>query len=93
MAEKKETTVKTTKSGSSAAGVSIRDVFFMTIRHWPWILLSIAVCLGVAYIYLLRTPDIYSRSADIMIKDESKGKTGGMEQFADIGLIQSNSPT
>lgn len=77
---------KATSSGS----VPIMDIIFMTLRHWPWILLSIAICVGAAYLWLLRTPNVYSRSAEILIKDESKGNSVGADEFANMGLFQSN---
>lgn len=77
---------KTAPSGS----VPVLDIIFMTLRHWPWILLSVAICVGVAYLWLLRTPNVYSRSAEILIKDESKGNSVGADEFANMGLFQSN---
>ena len=53
---------KTAPSGS----VPVLDIIFMTLRHWPWILLSVAICVGAAYLWLLRTPNVYSRSAEIL---------------------------
>lgn len=70
--------------------VPILDIIFMTLRHWPWIILSVALCVGIAYVHLLRTPDVYSRSAEILIKDESKGNSVGADEFANMGLFQSN---
>lgn len=77
---------KTAPSGS----VPVLDIIFMTLRHWPWILLSVAICVGAAYLWLLRTPNVYSRSAEILIKDESKGNSVGADEFANMGLFQSN---
>lgn len=73
-----------------ASQVNLLDVFFQTLRHWPWILLSVAVCVGLACLYILRTPPTYTRSAAVMIKEDSNGKSGGsaMADFADFGLFQ-----
>lgn len=93
MEEKKETTEKSSILQSKInTSVPLTDIFFMTLRHWPWILVSIAVCVGLAYYYLLRTPDVYTRSAEILIKDESKGKSsmGTAEDMASLGLVNSN---
>lgn len=74
-----------------ATQMPIMDIVMITLRHWPWMLVSIAVCLGAAWLYLQHTPDVYTRSADIMIRDDKKGNsTSGMEDFADFGLLQSN---
>lgn len=95
MAEILETSSATSTSrgarakAASSGSVPILDIIFMTLRHWPWILLSVAVCVGVAYFWLLRTPNVYSRSAEILIKDESKGNSVGADEFANMGLFQS----
>ena len=52
--------------------------------------MSLIVCVGAAMIYILRTPDVYTRATEIMIKEPSKGKSAGMEEFADLGLISSS---
>ena len=71
--------------------VKISDVVFNTLRHWPWILLSLVLCVGGAYFYLLRTTPVYSRTATILIKDDSKGaSTSQLDAFADMGLIQTH---
>ncbi len=72
--------------------VSIANVLYITLRHWPWILVSLAVCVGLAVAYLLRTQPVYTRSASLVIKDESKGKsvTSELDAFSDMGLISSN---
>lgn len=90
MAEVKQTPNNKKKNITAAGTVPLSDIFFMTLRHWHWILLSVLVCVGAAYIYLLRTPNVYTRAAEILIKDESKGKSAGAEEFADMGLFQSN---
>lgn len=90
MAELKETPDNIKKSGAVSNSMPLSDIFFLTLRHWPWIILSVVICVGVAYIYLLRTPNVYTRSAEILIKDETKGKSVGAEEFADLGLFQSN---
>lgn len=90
MAESKDIFNKNNKNSNASGTVPISDIFFMTLHHWSWILLSVVVCVGIAYIYLLRTPDVYSRSAEILIKDDSKGQSTGAEEFANLGLFQSN---
>lgn len=94
MAEIIETSTATRGASRAKAApsgsVPILDIIFMTLRHWPWIILSVAICVGAAYLWLLRTPNVYSRSAEILIKDESKGNSVGADEFANMGLFQSN---
>lgn len=88
MAEQKENTTKTAKDNATPGMVSISDVFFITLRHWPWILLSVFLCVGFAYYKLLKTPDVYTRVAEIQIKDDTKDNAGTMEEFSNMGLFR-----
>lgn len=88
MAEIKKTSSR--KAENNSGSVSLSDIFFMTLHHWPYILLSVFICVGAAYFHLLRTPNVYSRSAEVMIKNDRKGQSTGGEEFARLGLVQSN---
>lgn len=90
MAEVKEKLRRTANNAGQSGTMPLSDIFFMTLHHWPWILLSVFLCVGAAYLYLLRTPNVYTRTAEILIKDESKGQSTGGEEFASLGLFQSN---
>lgn len=70
----------------------IQDLFFLCLGKWHWFVISLAVCLGVAVWYLLTTPPIYTRTASVLIKDDSKGKStsNDMETFADFGMFATN---
>lgn len=78
------------RTANLSGSVPLSDIFFMTLRHWPWILLSVFICVGAAYVYLLRTPNVYSRSTEILIKEDRKGRSTGPEEFSKLGLLQSN---
>lgn len=71
--------------------VNIVDVLYTTLKHWPWILLSVLLCSGVTLFYLLRTPSVYTRSASIIIKDDNRRVSGTNEisAISDMGLIKS----
>lgn len=49
------------------------------------------VTIGVATVYLLRTPAVYTRTASVLIKEDSKGKSvsSDLESFSEFGLFQS----
>lgn len=79
------------QAASAVNQVKISDVAFATLRRWPWILISLLVCVGGAYFYLLRTTPTYTRTASILIKEESKGASSSqLDAFADMGLIQTH---
>ena len=72
--------------------IRIQDLLYLCLGKWQWFVLSLTVCLGVATAYLLCTPPVYTRSASILIKDGSKGKSASteMESFSDFGIFTTN---
>lgn len=65
----------------------IMDIFYITLRRWPWILLSIFICLAIGALYILSTPKVYTRSAEILIKEQDKGKSASLEDFSELGFL------
>lgn len=76
----------------SVNSVNLQDILMIGLRKWPWILLSLVVCLGLATLHLMRTAPTYTREASIRIKDDSKGKSisSDLDGFSDLGLFQSS---
>ena len=72
--------------------INIKDLMFLYLSKWKWFVLSLAVCIGVAVVYLLRTPSVYTRTATLLIEDNDKGGSISASEmsFADLGLFQSN---
>lgn len=73
--------------------IRIQDLYYLCLAKWRWFVLSLVVCLGVAVIYLLMTPPVYTRTASLLIKEESKGQSLSGDvgtSFSDLGLFQSN---
>ena len=86
-----EETIESTPQSSSTQ-VKISDIIFITLKRWPWILLSLVVCVGCAVLYVLRTQPMYTRSASIVIKSSSSGSSiSDINAFAEMGLVQTNS--
>lgn len=78
------------KATSNSTSLPLSDIFFMTLHHWPWILLSVFVCVGAAYFYLLKTPTIHTRSAEVQVKDKKAGNSSDIRGVDDLGLFKSN---
>lgn len=70
--------------------MTIKELFYLCATKWKWFVLSLVVTLGIAVLYLLHTPSIYTRTASVLIKEDSKGNSAssGMEAFSDLGLFQ-----
>ena len=71
--------------------IRIQDLFYLCLAKWYWFVISLVITLGIATVYLLKTPPVYTRSAMILIKDDSQGKSMPSDiGFSDLGLFQSN---
>lgn len=86
------TTIKKNTQTPGKAGVQFREFLFLCLRHWQWFIISLIICMLGAYLYLKRTAPVYQRTASVMIKTDSSGKTissnNGM--FEDLGISQGN---
>ena len=93
MTDQKETSGKSTAAGGASGMMPLTDIIFLTLHHWPWILLSIFICVGMAYVYLLRTPNVYTRSAQVQLKDDSKIRRSrsDMDELVSMGVLSSGS--
>ena len=83
---------KNTKPGQPDDFLRIQDLLYLCLAKWKWFVLSLVVTTGVAAVYLLRTPAVYTRTASVLIKEDSKGKSvsSDLESFSEFGLFQSN---
>ena len=73
--------------------INIQDLLLLCLGKWYWFAISVVVTLGIAIIYLLVTPPVYTRQASLLIKETSKGQSLSNEvgaAFSDMGIFQSN---
>ena len=68
--------------------LNLGDLLCIVAKHWLWYLLSIVVCVGLAFLYLQWAPKVYTRSASVLIKDDKKGSSTLSEAaaFEDLGI-------
>jgi len=72
--------------------ISIIEIFIHYLRFWKYFILSVIICLGLAYAYLLYTTPAYRVFSKIMINDDKKGQMVDMTSaFSDIGILQPKS--
>ncbi len=73
--------------------LNIHDIIYLCIARWKWFVLSLAVCLGVAMYYVLKTPPTYQRTASVLIKEDSKASSVNSDvasMFSNMGLSGTN---
>ncbi len=75
---------------SQNGGFSLSQIWDIVLLHWPWILLSVVICLAGAFAYLRYATPIYSAQAKILIKDDSsnhKKAASGAMGLSEMGII------
>ncbi|HPG10528.1 MAG TPA: hypothetical protein PLU37_03290, partial [Chitinophagaceae bacterium] len=55
---------------AESSGLSIRDLFYKYIRFLPFFILSVALALLGAYLYLRYTIPVYNVTGTMLIKNE-----------------------
>lgn len=70
------------------SGLSLHDIYQIARVNWYWFVLSVIVCCIAAFVYLQWTPKIYTRTATVLIKDDSKGGTASESTaFAELDMF------
>ena len=74
--------------------ISITDLWRLCIARWRWFAVSVVICLFMAVNYLLTTPYLYTRTAAIVVYEESMGKNTTEKhgsEFSDMGFVKQKS--
>lgn len=72
--------------------VKPQDFLLMCLRYWPWFVLSMVICLGTAYVILMRTAPSYERNTQIMIRMDNQGNptSSNTTMLFELGLNNSS---
>lgn len=81
------------KKTTNSEALTISDLIKIALANWKWFVLSVLLCLGVAFYYLKKSPYIYSRSASVLIKDETKGTQlpNAAAAFSEVNMLNLSS--
>jgi len=79
---------ETEEEDKDEQSIDLLGLFFKYLSYWKLFLLSLAVCLVLAVLYLKTTTPVYEVTSTILLKDDKKG--GGMDELSalkDLGLL------
>ena len=82
---KTNTPVAALRSVMPDDSMSIVDMLLICLRHWPWFILSMLICMGAATLYLLHTPKTYTRTTSILVKSSGE-KSTEIKLIEDLGV-------
>ena len=73
-------------------GMSLEQYGLLFLSHWYYFVASAIIAVAIAVYYIMQTTPIYTRSAQLLIKDDENGKTSSaVQDFKDLGLVASSS--
>lgn len=73
-------------------GLNVMDFLKIALANWMWFVLSVIICGGLAYYKLKKSPNIYYRSASILIKDQGSGTrtADASSAFYEVSTLKMN---
>lgn len=70
--------------------VSLSELLRNMRAHWRWYVLSIAICLAIGILYLLRATPMYTRSTEILLKDDTSQSITGDLSILGVNPVPSD---
>ncbi len=64
---------------TSDYALTLKDLKYLFLPRWYWFVLSVIVALGLGVLYLMSKPNIYTRTASILVKNEDGNAPGSVE--------------
>lgn len=75
-------------ASQSDTAFNVQDILQQCIAHWWWFVVSLVIVMGAALYYIWSTPPVYTRSASVLLKEDGKSGSGGVDDaFSDMGLF------
>lgn len=87
-------TQQQTTNYPDSTSISMMDLFYICLSNWKWFILSLAIVMSMMFFHILRTVPVYTRSAEILLKQDERGYNVAGDATAvltDMGLGQSAS--
>lgn len=81
-----------TKSAQPEAvnSFNLKSIIALLLSKWYWFVISLAITILCASIYIMKTEPVYTRSASILIKDDSKGAASTSVDMSELGIATSS---
>lgn len=69
---------------------SMRDILDIFLVNWKWFVLSVLLCLGVAFLWLQTKSNVYQRQAVMLVKDDNGSTSSKRSNISTDALMQLN---
>lgn len=90
------TATQTVSSGATSSRkpkITPTEILFICLGKWYWFVISIIICGAIGWIHIQKTAPTYKKSAAVLIKTDSDGKSMSANEaiFSDLGIARSGS--
>ncbi len=73
-------------NNSDKSYITLKDLWVIFVDNIWLFVISIIICMSAAVWYIVRTPPLYTRTASVLVKDDSNSGGVNQEMFATLGL-------
>ena len=63
------------QANDESEGFNLSKIIYVLTLYWPWFILSVVVCLIVAFVYLRFKTPVYEITGSVLIQDNDKKGT------------------
>ena len=72
-------------------GINLEQYGLLFLSHWYYFVGVVIITMAIGVMYILRTTPIYTRTTQLLIKNDEQGSSGAaLQEFKDLGLISTN---
>lgn len=75
---------------SSSSTIGVKEFLWLCLSKWYWFVLALIITCGYAVYYLAKTPNVYSATAAILVKDGAGATPDVSEVFGDMASFKTN---
>lgn len=80
------------ESGDNKGLIFVQKFINKAVKLWPWLLVSLTLCISLAFVYYKLGVPIYTTTASILVQDDKKGTDfGDANLLSDFGLLLNKS--
>ena len=70
------------------SALNLWDLFQIFKANWYWFVLSVILCVGAGYLYLLQAPRVYTRTASVLVTEEQRtSRAATTYGFTDLDMF------
>lgn len=74
--------------------VNLKQFLYLCLSNWQWFVVSVIICLGLAFLYIMHAAPTYKRNALVMIRtnDDGNSMSANTAMLQDLGINNGNTP-